>query len=264
MFDEYLVRWGLVADGDPIVTRSSRLLPVRQRDVPAVLKIALEAEEQRGGRLMSWWQGQGAARVLAEQDNALLLERAERRYSLAELSRSGRDDEATGIMCAVVAKLRSQTSRSPSDLVPLRQWFEALEPAAAKHGGVLTLSCATAHRLLATPRDVGVLHGDIHHGNILDFGNRGWLAIDPKGLLGELGFDYANIFCNPDHETATASVRFLRRLEVIVEAAGLDRTRLLEWILAWSGLSAAWLLDEHARADTALGVAELAAAQLSR
>jgi streptomycin 6-kinase len=54
MFDEYLVRWGLVADGDPIVTRSSRLLPVRQRDVPAVLKIALEAEEQRGGRLECW------------------------------------------------------------------------------------------------------------------------------------------------------------------------------------------------------------------
>jgi aminoglycoside/hydroxyurea antibiotic resistance kinase len=42
-----------------------------------------------------------------------------------------------------------------------------------------------------------VLHGDLHHGNVLDFGLRGWLAIDPKGLLGERGFDFANIFTNP-------------------------------------------------------------------
>jgi hypothetical protein len=57
------------------------------------------------------------------------------------------------------------------------------------------------------------LHGDIHHDNILDFGRRGWLAIDPKRLFGERGFDYANLFCNPDlsdpsHPVATAgSVR---------------------------------------------------------
>jgi streptomycin 6-kinase len=51
--------------------------------------------------------------------------------------------------------------------------------------------------LLAEPREVGVLHGDLHHGNVLDFGVRGWLAIDPKGLLGERGFDFANIFTNP-------------------------------------------------------------------
>jgi hypothetical protein len=46
-------------------------------------------------------------------------------------------------------------------------------------------------------RDVVVLHGDMHHENILKFSSRGWLAIDPKGLVGERGFDYANIFCKP-------------------------------------------------------------------
>jgi streptomycin 6-kinase len=264
MFDEYLVRWDLVADGDPIVTHSSRLLPVRQHGVPAILKIALEAEEQRGGHLMKWWQGQGVARVLAQRDNALLMERAEDRHSLADLSRNGRDDEAIGILCAAVARLHGQTRRLPSGLVPLPQWFEALGPAAAQHGGLLALSCVTARRLLATAQDVGVLHGDIHHGNVLDFGSRGWLAIDPKGLFGERGFDYANIFCNPDHGIATAPVRFARRLEVSIEATGLDRTRLLQWILAWSGLSAAWSLEDRARADTCLRVGELAAEQLSR
>lgn len=49
---------------------------------------------------------------------------------------------------------------------------------------------------------MAVLHGDLHHGNVLDFGPLGWLAIDPKGLHGESGFDYANILSNPDRASA--------------------------------------------------------------
>ena len=69
-----------------------------------------------------------------------------------------------------------------------------------------------------------MLHGDLHHDNVLDFGERGWLAIDPKRLLGERGFDFANIFTNPDladptRPVATEPGRFGRRLEVIAEAA---------------------------------------------
>ncbi len=52
-----------------------------------------------------------------------------------------------------------------------------------------------------------LMAGDLHHRNILDFGSRGWLAIDPKGILGERGFDFANIFCNPDPAIATVPGR---------------------------------------------------------
>jgi streptomycin 6-kinase len=144
------------------------------------------------------------------------------------------------------------------------RWFDALKPAAEVCGGILRLSAATASKLLATPRDVMVLHGDIHHGNILDFGPRGWLAIDPKGLSGERSFDYANILCNPDHETATMSGRLAHRIELIAKAAALERARLLQWILAWAGLSAVWLLDDGVSPESPLRVAELAAAELSR
>jgi type IV secretion system protein VirD4 len=41
--------------------------------------------------------------------------------------------------------------------------------------------------LLAEPRDVGVLHGDLHHDNVLDFGARGWLAIDPNDIVETYG-----------------------------------------------------------------------------
>lgn len=94
---------------------------------------------------------------------------------------------------------------------------------------------------------------------------RGWLAIDPKRLLGERAFDFANIFCNPDLETASAPGRLARQATVVALAAGLDRRRLLRWILAYAGLSAAWSMgtsDEDP--DLALLIAELAAAELTK
>jgi len=229
-----------------------------------MLKVAMEAEEKLGGRLMTWWNGEGAARVLAHNGDAFLLERAVGGASLAELARNGRDDEASRIICGVVARLHTPRSGSPPDLVPLTQWFRELEPIAAKHGGLLVHAATTARGLLAAPREAAVLHGDIHHGNILDFGERGWLAVDPKGLAGERGFDYANVFCNPDDTIATAPGVFAGRVEVIAEAAGLERKRLLQWILAWAGLSAAWLLGDGASPHTALRVAALATAELNR
>ena len=48
MVDEYLARWNLTPDGEPLITRTSILLPVRSEDGPAMLKIATEAEERRG------------------------------------------------------------------------------------------------------------------------------------------------------------------------------------------------------------------------
>ena len=263
MFDEYLTRWALAPDGDPIVTETSSILPVRWRGAPAILKIATIGEEKLGNRLMIWWDGEGAARVFAHHGDALLLERAVSTTTLADLARRGHDDEASRILCRVVAKLHTPRRRPRPEVVPLAKWFAPLGPASAMHGGLFARSAAVARDLLSAPQDVVVLHGDIHHGNILDFGERGWLAIDPKGLIGERGFDYANIFCNPDHETATAPNRFAQRVDVTAAEARLDRRRLLKWILAWSGLSARWSIDDGTSPDAALAVAELAAQHLN-
>ena len=264
MFTDYITRWNLTPDGDPIVTHSSRLLPVQHHGTPAMLKVATEAEEKRGSLLMSWWIGKGAARVLAQDSDALLLERAMGDRSLAEYTRTGRDDEATRILCAAIATLHAHDAEPPPYLVALTPWFSDLWPAAETHGGILARSADTVRELLAHPRDVVVLHGDIHHDNILDFGERGWLAIDPKGLLGERGFDYANLFCNPETDIeVTAPDRFRRRLAIVTEASGIKRERLLQWILAWTGLSAAWWLSDRVHPAIDFRIAELAARELS-
>jgi streptomycin 6-kinase len=262
MFTEHLTRWNLTPDSDPIVTHSSRLLPVRRRGAPAMLKLPMEAEEKRGGLVMPWWGGVGAARVLAHDRDALLLERAMGNRSLPAFARTGRDDEATRIICAAIATLHARDAEPPPDLVALASWFRDLWPAAETHGGILARSADTARELLAHPREVVVLHGDIHHDNILDFGARGWLAIDPKGLIGERGFDYANLFCNPETDIeVTAPARFRRRLAIVSEASGIERERLLQWILAWAGLSAAWWLSDGVQPEIDFRIAELAAGE---
>jgi streptomycin 6-kinase len=219
--------------------------------------------------LMEWWDGDGAAPVLARADEAVLMERAQGTATLADMAYAGQDNEACRKLCAVAARLHAPKARPIVELVPLSQWFRELEPAAANHGGILARCAETARTLLTEPREVVVLHGDLHHGNVLDFGARGWLALDPKGLVGERGFDFANIFTNPDMDNptrplATKPDRFLRRLEVVTEAAPLERKRLLCWILAWTGLSAAWCLAGGDPAAIVLQIAELTAAELDR
>ena len=262
-FQSWLDIWKLVPDGEPFATpvTGSWLLPVRQAGRPAILKVSSGSEEIAGGVLMEWWGGEGAALVLERQDEALLLERAVGVGSLAEMARKGRDEEATEIICDVVEVLHAPRNRPPPEtLVPLDVWFRDLAPAAQAHGGVLTKADAAAKHLLADPRNVRPLHGDVHHGNILDFEDRGWLAIDPKGVLGERGYDYANSFCNPDVATALTPGRLERRLAQVSARAEMEPRRLLMWVLAYSGLSAAWTLGDGGRVD--LSIVERAAAVL--
>ncbi|WP_213132882.1 aminoglycoside phosphotransferase family protein [Citrobacter sp. FP75] len=270
MFSTWLSRWGLIPDGVAIVTHTSQLLPVTTINggQKAILKITDDASERTGSGLMVWWDGEGAAKVLAHEEGALLLERATGTQSLADMSRAGQDEQACRIICHTARQLHVAPSALTPVLTPLEHWFRDLAPAAHIHGGIM-LRCARAAKvLLSCPQDVAVLHGDLHHGNVLDFGQSGWLAIDPKGLIGERGFDYANIFTNPDladprFAVAIDSQRFTQRVSIVSEAAGLERERLLLWIAAWCGLSSAWFLQEGGNAEITLRVAELALTELA-
>lgn len=258
MFGRYLVEWELVPDGEPIVTGSSRLLPVRRNGVAAMLKVPTIEEERLGCRLMVFWQGEGAARVLAYDEKAMLLERAAGSRRLESMD----DAESARIMCRVAARLH-ELKQGPSSLVPLAERFRSLATMANDHP-VLKRSWAEAKTLLTAPEEIVVLHGDLHHGNVLDFEAQGWKAIDPKGLIGERGYDFANLFCNPSSEVATSPGRVARLAGIVAKATRLEPRRLIRWVLAHAGLSAAWSLEDGGDPSTALAVAEIATAELSR
>lgn len=264
----YLDLWHLLPDGEPVETPSSRLLPVRRGDVAAMLKVAHVDEERRGGGVMAWWAGRGAVRVLEHDSTAVLLERATGPRSLVALAstdvgsaRWERDDErATRVLCDVARALHAvgtEERERPPGVVPLDRWFHDLLASEGQHRGFLHRSAVVARGLLADPWDETVLHGDLHHGNVLDVGTvqrSSWRAIDPKGLVGERGFDHVNILCNPTPGVATTPGRLERQATVVSEAADLDHERLLLWAVAWCGLSATWHGEGSVGARAALEV----------
>ncbi len=259
-----LVRWNLTVDGEPFATPGSQLLPVRWQGRPAMLKRALTPEEESGGVLLRWWKGDGAARVYAHEGGTVLMERAIGTGDLFSMALEGQDDEASRVLCATLARLHApRNAPPPAHLVPLRPWFRSLA-AAAGEDARFARAWATAQALLDDPREPVILHGDMHHRNVLDFGERGWLAIDPKCVTGERGFDYANLLTNPDLPTVTRPERFHRQVDVIAEAARLDSRRLLRWVVAFAGLSAAWFREDDDDDGIAsdFAVADLAQAML--
>ena len=264
----WLARWNLRPDGEAFSTHSSDLRPVLWQGRPAMLKVARAADEAEGGRLMAWWNGEGAAEVLASEPPALVLERGGGAGALRARVAAGDDDGVTALLCGVAARLHAPRPAPPPPLVPLEAWFQPLLE--RRWEDPLLAAAAEAARALLESTEVRLpLHGDLHHDNVLDFGPRGWLAIDPKGLLGDPVFDYANLLVNPLEPLALRPERLARQAAVIAEVAGLSRPRLLRWTLAFTGLSSVWILQDGAAAgqkelahDQAVGA--LAAVELAK
>lgn len=260
-------RWHLLDDGTPVRTVSSYLVPVTRDGSPAMLKVTSDLDERRGNHLMAWWDGRGAAAVLEHDRDALLLERAVSGRTLADLVYAGLDDEATRNLCETAGLLHSASLLQQEKMRSLRSWFaELLEP--PPNSAEWLKDCAgQAHRLLSDPQEQFVLHGDLHHGNVLDFGTRGWRAIDPKGLYGERAADFAALFLNPDladsqRPYAISPQRFGHRIRIVSSHAGIEPVRLLRWIHAWSGLSAVWFIKDGIAPETQRVVAHLASEAL--
>jgi streptomycin 6-kinase len=138
----------------------------------------------------------------------------------------------------------------PDDLIPLERWArELLDYKPQKRPelpeDLLTTGVRIAHELLKTQTNQTLLHGDLHHQNILWGGDQGWVTIDPKGLIGDRGYDIATWMMNPwtfpRHEDFLVLAN--RRLDVFAEMLGEDRSRLAKWAVFHAALSLCWSLD---------------------
>ncbi|GBQ72080.1 streptomycin 6-kinase [Ameyamaea chiangmaiensis NBRC 103196] len=260
----WLSAWGLVADGASVETPRGLLLPVivEAEQRCAMLKVSADASERAGMRLLRAWAGRGAVRVFRQEDDALLMARGS-----ASLLDEPCDDRACAVLCDVIGRLHDH-SVDPRGYVPLAVWFQALLEAPETSGAVIMAGRHVAFELLAASSPSGVLHGDLHHGNVLWFGpTSGWSAIDPKGLVGPLAFDYVPMFLNPDladpgRSTARDAASLDRRLALVEARAGRSRDELLRWVLAYACLSALWSRADGQGDGVALSVADLAARRL--
>ena len=93
-----------------------------------------------------------------------------------------------------------------------------------------------------------LLHGDLHHDNILAAQRHPWLAIDPKGLIGEQAYETGALLRNPLQQLLQVpqpSRILSRRIDQLAEELALDRMRIRGWGLAQAVLSAWWSVEDH-------------------
>lgn len=219
---------------------------------PAALKLLKPGagdDEARGGALLAWYGGHGAAKVFSLTPDAVLMEWLPG-GTLGDLARAGRDDLATSILVDVVERLHARRATPPPELTPLRRRFASLfrigpEPWPPGARPLVARAIGIAQSLLDADAPAELLHGDIHHDNILSAGET-WAAIDPKGLIGDPAYDYANSFQNPERaETLVLdAARIARHATALAERTGIARRHLLAWAVAHTALSGAWGIED--------------------
>jgi streptomycin 6-kinase len=191
----------------------------------SVLKVTPpeDGESEEEADALALWAGDGAVRLLCSDSGrrALLLERARPGTDISELPEA----EATARAVEVGQRLWRPAAapfRWIGDSVP--RWLDAAERAAGPGSELIPL----ARRLYASflPGRSMLVHGDFHHHNILASA-RGYLAIDPKPMLGEPEYDVPSFLWNPLPYRMRRDVTE-RRLEAFA-SVGLDERRMREW-----------------------------------
>ena len=265
--DHYLNLWEL-SDPQPLAqTPTSHVYTVRCDGAAAVLKLLKPsaAEERVGAIALRYFDGRGAARLLQADEGAHLLEYIGGE-DLSGLARQGRlgDEQAAAIIADVLNRLHAASEAPPEGLFPLRRWFHNLFRKAEvdRQAGIESLFVRAAPRaevLLNDPREVRVLHGDIHHENIRHHAERGWLAFDPKGLVGERTYDAANTFYNPldAPELTEDEDRLLRLAALLADRLNIEPERLLAFVYVYGALSASWMDEDGGDAGDTLRIASI-------
>lgn len=217
---------------------------------PGVLKVSRHVEETRTEiAALRLWDGDGAARLLAAdaEAGALLIERLEPGTMLVEVAES--DDDAATVIAAGVLRRLWRPAPGQHGLRPLDGWCaaydrnrQALSQGAGGFPAALFRRADALRRdLLASTEAPAVLHGDLHHFNVLRAGRAEWRAIDPKGLVGDRCFDVCQFFRNP-HDVPPRVNR--RRLDIFCAELGLDRTRTRDWCFVHAVLDACWDFED--------------------
>ncbi|MFI8239173.1 aminoglycoside phosphotransferase family protein [Streptomyces sp. NPDC085866] len=243
---EFLGRWELRVDGPAMYGVAALVLPVVRADGSgAALKLQLLDEESAGEpAALRTWDGDGAVRLLEHDEPTctLLLERLDESRMLTGLPDAR---EAVLVIAGLLARLTSapapaglrrpgDVARAMLDQVP---WALGRIPDPADRR--LVADCAAAVReVVAEPGD-RLLHWDLHYANVLAADRAPWLAIDPKPLAGDPGFDLLPAI---DNRYDPADTR--RRFDALTDALGLDRERARAWTLGRVLQNCLWEIED--------------------
>jgi streptomycin 6-kinase len=276
IFEERVRDWNIVVQ-DTLETQSSFIAFGRRDNLPVVLKVVRHpGDEWRCGEVLNAFDGRGVVRVYDHIEGAVLLERLSPGTSLAGVALDGRDDEATEILAEVIQRmsgtiesLGESLGDTSKQFATAQDWGRAFQ--SYLEGGDKQITGDLVERgqhlyldLCASQRDTRLLHGDLQHYNVLLDNDRGWVAIDPKGVVGEIEYEIGASLRNPYEkpELFVSTEAVGRRLNVYAAKLKLDSDRALAWGFAQAVLSAIWSVEDGFEVDSTNPAIRLANAML--
>lgn len=231
-----------------------------QKGIPVVLKISYSVELIESEKCaLDYFAGEGAIQVLDShsKDHALLLQQASPGVSLKSLYPQ-QVERVMDIYLATMCKLHHKTLPQAYQATSVEDWLQVLDifitdkiPAEYLQKAVLL-----KNKLLAHPQQKYLLHGDLHHDNILQNGST-WLAIDPKGVIGEAEFELTNFDFISEGELAHPNLGQLlkERINLLAVKSGYSAQRLQDWLFVKLILSAIWHVEDRGNPSASLKLA---------
>jgi streptomycin 6-kinase len=233
----------------------------RADGTPAVLKVGVPHDEMRTEiEALRLFDGSGIARLL-EADfgrGALLLERLEPGETL--VARSHQDDDAATAIGASLMRRLWVPAPQAHPFRDMQSWFRDLWRAergeldtGAFPPGLIDRAAAMTRELIASTERPVLLHGDLHHYNILSAQRAPWLAIDPKGHVGDPCYEVYAFLVNPEDVLVSD---FSRRLDIFAAELGLGRARIKHWCYARTVLNGCWHASQPEKVAQDVAMAE--------
>jgi streptomycin 6-kinase len=249
---EFLDRWGLRLDGHPMHGMCALVVPVvaTADGTPAVLKLQIPDDESEGEPIaLRVWNGDGAVRLLDHDPDTgtMLLERLD---PARMLSHEPDTHRAVLVIADLLAHLTSTpappTVRRLSDIATnmLERTPAVLARVPDPSDRRLLADCAAALREVMSDPGDRLLHWDLHFDNVLGADRSPWLAIDPKPLAGDPGFD---LWPALNNRFDPSDVRW--RFDAMTEVLDLNRERARSWTLARLLQNALWEIEEDRSLD---------------
>jgi len=248
-------RWSITI-APPFALTYNYVAPARRADgTPLVFKAGLpESTIANEMEALRHWAGHGAVTLLDSDPAAgvMLLESLQPGTPLVEMD----DDEAA-------TRIFAQVTRQLWRPLPPQHHFDSVQRLAkglsrlrtrynGQTGPLPKALVETAESLftdlLASQAEPVLLHGDLHHWNILSAAREPWLAIDPQGMAGEPCYEVGTWLRNPAPgllDKPSPERLLARRIDILAEALGFDRQRIIGWGIAHAVLSAWWSIEDH-------------------
>lgn len=230
---------------------------------PVVLKLSFEKDDfAKEMRTLTAFAGRGAVRVIEQKDDlgAAVLEHV---LPGTPLSATIDDTEATEVFCEVFRRLRSPYAAEDGDYQTMRNWFDAFVRYRNRFGTEGPLpehwvvrAEETLEELLRTTTETVLLHGDLHHENILQDGEDGWSVIDPKGIIGDVYFETLQYLLNYVDRDGDCDTVLIRRVAIISERLSLERNRIARWGIARGVLEACWAVEDGTNWKAGIDISE--------